>query len=121
MNEQLERRFSTCGKNCLQCWGVALASDITLTAQTSCILEQTELFTSCPKCATIQHGYQHVEVEKAHATHVIYREHVIVSFPMLLALPKRNFHREAAAILTQWFEVLCQEQVRYDDNHAKKA
>jgi len=49
------------------------------------------------------------------------REYVIVRFAMLLALPKGDFHREAEDIHNRWFEVLCQERVQYDDNHAKKA
>jgi len=40
---------------------------------------------------------------------------------MLVALPKGDFHREAEDIHNQWFEVLCQEQVQYDDNRAKMA
>jgi hypothetical protein len=40
---------------------------------------------------------------------------------MLLALPKGDFHLEAEDIHNRWFKVLCQEQVQYDDNHAKKA
>jgi hypothetical protein len=40
---------------------------------------------------------------------------------MLLALPKGHFHREDEDIHNQWFEGLCQEQVEYDDNHAKMA
>jgi hypothetical protein len=40
---------------------------------------------------------------------------------MLLALPKGDFHQEAENIRNQWFELLCQERVQYDDNRAKKA
>jgi hypothetical protein len=40
---------------------------------------------------------------------------------MLLALPKGDFNREAEDIHNQWFDVLCQERVQYDDNCAKKA
>jgi len=39
---------------------------------------------------------------------------------MLLALPKGHFHREAEDIHNPWFEELCQDQVQYDDNRAKK-
>jgi hypothetical protein len=49
------------------------------------------------------------------------REYVIVRFMMHLALPRGDFHREAEDIHNQWFDVLCQEQVQYDDNHAKMA
>jgi len=48
--------------------GIALASHTTFTAQTSCISEQTEQFSSCPNSATIQHSYQCLAVEKAQAT-----------------------------------------------------
>jgi hypothetical protein len=51
--------------------GVAFPSYIIFTAQTSCISEQIEYFSSCPNGATIQHGYQRLAVEKAHATDVI--------------------------------------------------
>ena len=51
--------------------GVAYASHIIFTAETLCISEQTELFSGYPNCATIQHGYQRLAVEKAHATDVI--------------------------------------------------
>jgi len=51
--------------------GVVFALHIIFTAQTSCILEQSEQFSGCPNCATIQHGYQRLAVEKAHATDVI--------------------------------------------------
>jgi len=51
--------------------GVAFASHIMFTAQTSCISEQTESFSDCPNCATIQHGYQRLEVENINATDVI--------------------------------------------------
>jgi hypothetical protein len=40
---------------------------------------------------------------------------------MLLALPKEDFHQEDEDIHNQCFEVLCQEQVQYNDNRAKKA
>jgi len=40
---------------------------------------------------------------------------------MHLALPKGDFDREAEDIKNQWFQVLCQEQVQYQDNCAKKA
>jgi hypothetical protein len=40
---------------------------------------------------------------------------------MLLALPKWDFHGEAEDIRNRWLEVLCQEQVQYDDNRAKMA
>jgi len=40
---------------------------------------------------------------------------------MLVALPRGDFHREAEDIHNRWFEVLCQEQVHYNDNRAKKA
>jgi hypothetical protein len=49
------------------------------------------------------------------------REYVIVCFAMLLALPKEDFHREAEDIHNQWFKVLCEEGVQYDDNRAKNA
>jgi hypothetical protein len=51
--------------------GIAFASHIVFTAQTSCILEQTQFFSCCPNCATIQYGYQRLAVETAHATDVI--------------------------------------------------
>ena len=51
--------------------GVALASHTNFTAQTSCILEQTEHFSSCPNCATIQYGYKRLAVKIADATDVI--------------------------------------------------
>ena len=51
--------------------GIAFASHIIFTAQTSCISEQTESFSDCPNCATIQHGYQRLEVENINATDVI--------------------------------------------------
>jgi hypothetical protein len=40
---------------------------------------------------------------------------------MLLTLPQGDFHREVEDIHNEWFEVLCQERVQYDDNHGKKA
>jgi hypothetical protein len=40
---------------------------------------------------------------------------------MLVALPKGDFHQEAEDIDNQWFEVLCQERVQYNDNRAKIA
>jgi len=40
---------------------------------------------------------------------------------MLSALPKGDFNWEAEEIDNRWFEVLCQEQVQYDDSRAKKA
>jgi hypothetical protein len=49
------------------------------------------------------------------------REHVIVHFAMLLALPKVDFHREAEDIQDRWFEVLCQERVQYDNNRTNNA
>jgi len=49
------------------------------------------------------------------------REYAIVRFAILSALQKRDFHREAEDIHIWWFEVLCQEQVQYYDNRAKKA
>jgi len=51
--------------------GVTFASHMIFTTQTSSISEQTELFSDCPHCATIQHGYQHLAVENAHAPDVI--------------------------------------------------
>jgi hypothetical protein len=39
---------------------------------------------------------------------------------MVLALPKVDFHWEAENIHNRWLEGLSQEQVQYDDNHAKK-
>jgi len=51
--------------------GIALASYIIFSAQTSSILEHTESFPRCPICASIQHEYQFLAVEKAHATDVI--------------------------------------------------
>jgi hypothetical protein len=48
-------------------------------------------------------------------------EYVIVNFAMLSALRKGDFHPEAEDIHTQRFEVLCQEQVQYYENYAKKA
>ena len=51
--------------------GVVLASHTTCTAQTSYISEQSEQFSPCPNSATIQHGYQRLVVDKAHATDVI--------------------------------------------------
>jgi hypothetical protein len=49
------------------------------------------------------------------------REYLIVRFAMLVALPKGDFHREAEDIHNRWLEVLCQEQVQYDDSCAKMA
>jgi len=49
------------------------------------------------------------------------REYVIVRFAMLSALPKGDFNREAEDIHNQWFEVLRQERVQYDDDRAKIA
>jgi hypothetical protein len=40
---------------------------------------------------------------------------------MILALRRRDLHCEAEDIHNQWFEVLWQEQVQYDDNRAKMA
>jgi hypothetical protein len=40
---------------------------------------------------------------------------------MRLALPLVDFHREAEDIHNRWFEVLCQEQVQYNDNRTNKA
>jgi hypothetical protein len=51
--------------------GITFAFRTTFTAQTSCISEQTEYFSGCPNCASIQHGDQPLAVEKAHATDVI--------------------------------------------------
>ena len=51
--------------------GIALASHTTCTAQTSCISELTESISGFLNCATIQHGYQCLVVEKAHGTDVI--------------------------------------------------
>jgi hypothetical protein len=39
---------------------------------------------------------------------------------MQLALPTEDFHRVAEDIHNQWLEVLCQERVHYDDNHARR-
>jgi len=49
------------------------------------------------------------------------KEHVIVRFAMLLALPKGDFHRESEDIHSLWLQVLCQEQVQYDDKRTKMA
>jgi hypothetical protein len=49
---------------------VALASHTTFTDQTLCISEQTESFSRCPNCATIQHGYNRLAVEKVDATDI---------------------------------------------------
>ena len=51
--------------------GVAFASHIIFTNQTSCISQQNEYFSGSPNCATIQHGYQHLAVDNAHTTDVI--------------------------------------------------
>ena len=40
---------------------------------------------------------------------------------MLVALPKGDFHREAEDIYNQYLEVLCREQVQYEDVRAQKA
>jgi len=40
---------------------------------------------------------------------------------MLSALQIGDLHRKAEDIHNQWFGVLWQEQVQYDDNRAKKA
>ena len=50
---------------------VALASHTSFAAQTSCISKYTEYFSSCPNCATIQHGYKRLAVENADAPDVI--------------------------------------------------
>jgi hypothetical protein len=51
--------------------GVEYTSYTTLAAQILCLSEQTELFQSYPKCATIQHSYERLVVETAHSTDVI--------------------------------------------------
>jgi hypothetical protein len=48
-------------------------------------------------------------------------EDVIVRSAMLLALTMGYFHREVEDIQNRLFEVLWQERVQYDDNHAKRA
>jgi len=48
-------------------------------------------------------------------------EYVIVRFGMLLALPNGEFHQEVEDIHNQWFEVLCQERLKYYDTRAKTA
>jgi hypothetical protein len=51
--------------------GVAFAVQIKVITQTSCISDHTEAFSGCPNCATIQHGYQCLAMEKTQATDVI--------------------------------------------------
>ena len=101
--------------------GVTLSSHIIFTTQTLCISEQTGQFSGFPICATDQHGYQCLAVEMSHISDVTDRECAIVCFAMRLALSMGEFHLEAKDIHNRWLEVLCQEQVQYYVNSAKKA
>jgi hypothetical protein len=71
MNEESRDKVQYIGWGQFVTQGVALASQSSVTAQISCILEETESFASCPNCATIQNGYQCLAVQKAQATDVI--------------------------------------------------
>ena len=78
-------------------------------------------FSGCLNSANIQHGYQRLAVEQAHATDVIGYRICHGSFCDALPLPNGDFHREAEDTHNRWFQVLCQERVQYNDNRTKKA
>jgi len=71
MNDKPRDENSYSGRGQFTTPGVAFASCIIIIAQILCLSEQTEQYSCCPNCATIQHGYERLAVEKAHATDVI--------------------------------------------------
>ena len=71
MKDKPRDKILYCLRGKLTMPGVAFESYIIFTTQTSCILVQPDLFSSCPNCATIQYSYQRLAVENAHTTDVI--------------------------------------------------